>query len=253
MKRFCLLAGAALFAGLCASTDAVTAGTMTVNELVEKHIEARGGLENIHSITTMRINGKFFDSGMEIPFVATWKRPNLLRIDMNLQGALFAKAYDGQVVWIINPFSGSNAPQKDSEFEQKTFPVHADIDGFLVDWKDKGYTVESSGKDEVEGTEVFHLRVDTHREVKVDLYLDTEYFLIIKMTYVATEDEKEWEVDMFYSDFKEVGGVVLPHLYDVRVGGQTTEQYLFEMYEFGVEVDDSIFAMPAVEETEGNE
>lgn len=253
MKRISHLIGAALFVGFCTITDAAIVGAMTVDEVVEKHIEARGGLEKIHSVSTMKVTGKFLSGGMEIPFVATWKRPNLLHIEMNVQGAQFVKAHDGQMVWIINPFSGSSAPQKESEFEQKTFPVHADMDGFLVDWKDKGYSVESLGMDDVEGTEVHHLRVDTHQEVKVDLYLDTEYFLIIKMTYVATEDEKEWEVDMFYSDFKEIDGVVLPHLYDVRAGGQTTEQYLFEMYEFGVEVDDAIFAMPAVEGTEINE
>jgi len=248
MRRISLFVSAGLFAGLCTVTDALTVGAMTVDEVVGKHIEARGGLEKIHAISTMRITGKFLGDGMEIPFDATWKRPNLMRINMTVQGARFDKAYDGQVVWVINPFSGSNAPQKDSEFEQKTFPLHADMDGLLVDWKDKGYRVESLGKDEVEGTEVLHLRVDTHQEVKVDLYLDTEFFLIIKMTYVATQDESEWEVDMYYSDFKEVNGVVFPHLYEVRSGGQTAEQYMFDTFEFGMEVDDTIFAMPVVEE-----
>ena len=115
----------------------------------------------------------------------------------------------------------------------------------LVDYAKKGYTVEYIGEDEVEGTAVHHLKVDTHDDLIIDMYFDAEYFLVIKQTGKMKMEEQEIAQDSYMSDFKEVNGLVVPHSIESRMNGQTVNTIMLETVEFDVEVDDAIFVRPA--------
>jgi hypothetical protein len=133
--------------------------------------------------------------------------------------------------------------------EEKGFKFQADMDGFLIDWKDKGYTLELIGEDEVEGTKVYHLKLDTNDDLVMDMYMDAEYFLTIKIHSKLTMDENEIETETYLSDYKEVEGIVTPFAVETRMDEQTMNQIMIEAVEFGVEVDSAIFEMPAKKET----
>jgi len=219
------------------------AGAMDADELIAKHLEAIGGLEKIRAINSMKATGKVMTFGMELPFTVVQKRPNFMRIDSSMQGSTFIQAFDGEKGWSVNPMTGSQEAQDMPEIAGKVFRHEADMDGQLVDYEKKGYTVKYVGEDEVEGTAVHHLKLVVDDELKYSMYFDTEYFLMLKQTRTLKVDEEEHSEDTYFSDFQETEGLIYP--FSIEQRGQSSTQIMMETLELNVEIDDAVFVKPA--------
>lgn len=218
----------------------------TVDEIIAKNIEAKGGLEALQAIESLQSNGKLTMQGMEIPFVMYNQRPNSFRMDMTMQGMSMVQAFDGETAWTINPFLSKEAREM-SALEAQNTELQADIDGFLLNYKEKGYTVDLIGKEDMEGTEVYHLEVGINDTVQIQMFLDTEYYLELKMTFEFSFEGKKFSTDIFFADYKEVGGVLMPHTMEMK-GMQGGGQMIVDSVAVNVELEESLFTMPVVKE-----
>lgn len=234
-----LAVGAALWAG------AVQA--QSLDEILAKNYQARGGLERITSVTSARITGTMsMGGGMEAPFVWQWKRPNKLRLEFTFQGMTGVQAYDGQTGWMVMPFMGSSAPERMPDDQLAEIKDQADFDGELVNWKEKGHQVELVGKARVEGTDAYKLKVTKKNGDVSYVYLDAEYFLEIRGEGKRTLRGQELEFESSISDYKEVDGLLIPHAMSSKAKGMPGGQTLiFSKVELNVPLDDALFAMPA--------
>ena len=217
---------------------------MDADELIAKNLEASGGLEKVQSVKSVKYTGQFLAQGMEFPVTMIQKRPNKMRIEAEIMGATMIQCYSGEKGWAINPMTGSMDPQPMSGIEEKSFKLQADMDGPLVDYAKKGYTVEYIGEEDVEGTPTHQLRLDTNDGIVMDVFIDAEYFLVIKISSKVTVDENEFETQTYMSDFQEVEGLVIPFATETRSGDAVMNQIMMEKAEYAIEVDDSIFVMP---------
>ena len=112
------------------------------------------------AIKTMRITGKFEGGGGFTASVGQEnQRPNLLRETFTLQGMTAVQAYDGSAGWQIQPFGGKKDPELMGEDDVRDLLLDADFDGPLVDYKEKGSTVEYMGHDVVDGDDALRLKV----------------------------------------------------------------------------------------------
>src|SRR5438093_257134 len=145
------IAGAAASAGDSLSAGAAgTAGAaMTADELIAKNVEARGGRAKLKEIKSLKATGKATfgggDSVRELALTILQKRPGFLRRERSMQGLTAITAFDGEVGWSLWPFGGRREPEKLPPDIVKTLRVDADIDGPLVDYKEKGHSVEYLG------------------------------------------------------------------------------------------------------------
>jgi len=228
----------------------LTLSAQTLDEILKSYYEARGGYDQVKAVKSMKATGKQMMQGIEIPFTFYQKRPNLLRAELTVQGQAIIQGYDGETAWLINPLTGSTDPQTLPEEQAKQIIEQADMDGHLFDYKEKGHTVELIGKEDMEGTEVFKLKVTLKDgDIRYD-FLDAEYFVELKVTAKIVRQETEIEVDTYMSDYKEVGGLMIAHSMETRRGGTTVSQITMDTIELDVEVDDSMFKMPAKTEKE---
>jgi outer membrane lipoprotein-sorting protein len=224
---------------------------MTAETLVEKNLEAKGGKEKIESVESARIQGKMNMQGMEAPFTLEWKAPDMMRMEMSLQGMTLVQAFDGETGWMINPFMGKTAPEKMSDDDAEMFKDQAEFHGPLVDYQEKGYTLTYEGEEDVEGTPTYKLKVVKPSGEEIVLYLDQEYFLEIKQDGKRTVRGQEIESSAAVGDYKEVDGLVMAHSLDVTGGGGPGSMNMtFENVELNPELSDDEFAMPAAEEAE---
>lgn len=229
---------------------ALTVSAQTLDEILKKYYEARGGYEKIKAIQTTKLSGKQMVQGLEIPFTIQQKRPNMFRADATLQGQTIIQAYDGKTAWILNPLTGSTDPIVLPEEQAKRIVEQAEFDGPLFDFKEKGHTVELIGKEDMEGTPVYKLKI-TLKDGDIRYYfLDVEYFLELKVASKFKQGETEIDVETFLSDYKDVNGQMVAHAVESKRGGTTISQITLETVEFDVPVDDSIFVMPAKSEEE---
>jgi outer membrane lipoprotein-sorting protein len=237
------------FAGLLlAGLMAVAAQAQTADEIIAKNIEAKGGLDKLKAVQSIRITGKMMvGPGMEAPMVIEMARPHKVRMEFTFQGMTGIQAYDGKGGWSVMPFMGKKEPEPMSADDLKQAEDQADIDGPLVDYKEKGNQVEYLGKDEIEGTPVHKLKVTKKNGDVQTLYLDADSYLEIKAEGKSKVRGQEIEGETTFGDYKEVGGLVMAHSIQSKMkGGQGPGQTItFEKIEVNPEIPASRFDMPA--------
>ncbi len=232
---------------LCAILLASPSTAAELDEVLAMNYEARGGLEALKSIESLRMEGTTLAMGqVEAPILIEVERPNKVRIEFTVQGMTGVQAYDGETAWMIMPFMGKTDPEPMSEAQAKEIVDQADIDGILVDWEAKGHTVELVGTEEVEGTETYKLKVTRASGDELFVYLDTEYGIEIMQTATRTVPGQgaEMEFVTYFSDYKDVGGVMMPHSLETRVGDQQLANITIQSVEVNSDIPDERFVMP---------
>jgi len=220
----------------------------TVDEIISKNIEARGGLDKIKAVKSQKIvaTGVTSQQGtqMEFPAVIYNKRPDFYRMDVEIYGMNMIRAYDGKMAWQIFPFMGDPDPGEMSGDEAKYVAAEADFDGPLVDYKKKGHVIKLLGKEDMEGTEVYKLEVTLKDGTVRYYYLDAEFYIELKITGTVTEMGQTFNSETFLSDYKEVNGLMIAHSIEVKANGVLSNQVNIDSVLFNVEVDDTFFKMP---------
>jgi len=237
------LCGLALLTGYAAAE--------TVEEIVAANLEAKGGeeawkaLESGKMTGTMRMGGGAAGA-MEMPFTVEFKKPHRIRLEFTMQGMTAVQAFDGEIGWAILPFLGKTEAEEMAEDQVKQLKNQADFEGTLVDYKEKGHTVELIGQEEVDGTPAYKLKV-TRADGDVDfLYLDEEYFVEFKMEATREVQGNEVTVSTVLGDYKEVDGLLFAHSMEMAFGGGEAQQVItIEKIELGIDLPDERFAMPA--------
>lgn len=248
MRKITLMFAAAAVA---MSFAAGSLHAQSLDEVLTGYYEAVGGVDGWKALNSMKATGKMVmpGMGMELPFVIMTKRPNKSRIEFTLQGMTGIQAYDGETAWMVMPFMGSSDPEEMTADMAQEVRDQADIDGPLIGWEEDGHQLELIGQEDIEGTPAYKIQVTMDTGDVTYYYLDAEYFIPIKISASREMQGQTIEAETLLSDYKDVGGLLMPHSMEVRSGampggGQTIT---IDVIEMGVDLDDSIFAMPAKE------
>jgi hypothetical protein len=219
----------------------------TVDELVAKNIEARGGMEKIKAIKTLRMSGKFEAEGGFVAIVGQEnQRPNLIRQTFSLQGMTQVQAYDGSTGWQIQPFNGKKDPELMGEDDLRDLLLDADLEGPLVDYKEKGSTVEFLGHDTVDGDDALRLKITLKNGDIIYDYLDPDTFIEIRkdIQQFIRGSVRERLVGM--GSYKPVNGVMFPFSLTQGPKSRPDAQVItFHKIEANVNIDPADFALPA--------
>ena len=232
---------------------AVVQAEQNLDEVLAEYVEAKGGADAIQGIKTMQISGKMTMGAMEFPFELTSKRPNKVYTSFEAQGMKGVQAYDGETGWAIMPFMGKPDPEKMADDQLKQIKDQADMDGPLINYKDKGHTVELVGETEIEGTPVIELKVTKKNEDVVHIFLDKEYKLEVMSRAKMDMMGQQVEAETYFSDYNEVGGTIMPHALSVKMNGQVVQNLTFTDIKTNVDVEDSLFTMPEKKTAEAAE
>jgi len=226
---------------------APVASAQTVDALLAKHTEAMGGLTKLKAVHSIRTTGKMVvGPGIELPLVMYQKRPKSFRMEFSMQGMTGTQAYDGKNAWMVMPMMGKKDPEAMGADETGQMDEQAEFDGPLMDYKEKGNTVELVGKEQVEGADAFKLKVTLKNKNIRYVYLDAETYLQIKAESKRTIRGTEVESESFMSDYKEVDGMMVPFAIDAGAKGSPQRQKIvIEKVEFNPVLSDTLFAMPA--------
>lgn len=236
-KPLLTLALAALAAPLTAQT---------ADEIIAKYLTNVGGMDKIQAVTTLRRSGKIvLGGGFEAGVIQESKRPNKLRQEFVFQGMTGVNAYDGKTGWKIEPWQGKKDPEALSEEEMKQIVEDADFDEALVNYRQKGNKVEFAGTEQVEGTDVYKLKVTLASGDLRYYYMDTDYYVPIKIDIKRMIRGAEQEFETTLGDYKAVAGWYLPYSIETtRTGSEDTQKITFDKIEANVPVDDGRFAKP---------
>ena len=220
----------------------------TADEIVSKYVTTIGGMAKIDAVKSLRRTGKFTGGGgFEARIVEAKKRPNMIRQEFSLQGMTGVTAYDGKSGWKIVPWQGKKDPEPLGEQEMKTIVDDSDFDGPLVNYQAKGNKVEYVGTEPVEGTDAYKLKVTLKNGDIFYYYMDTDYYVPIKIETKRFVRGEEREFETSLGDYKEVGGWYQPYSFETNAKGSPNKQKItIEKVELNVPLDDSVFVEPAL-------
>lgn len=204
------------------------------------------GLEKLKEWNSFQLSGKTIAQGMEFPFKMITKRPGKLRIEAEVQGNKMIQAFDGTSGWNVIPWSGSSAPQDMTADQVKSMKEQADMEGALYNWKEKGHKAELIGKEDLEGTPVYLVKL-TKANGDVDTYyIDAENYILLKTKAKVMIQGNETESESQFTNYKDINGVLMAGTITSKVKEQTVSQVVVEKTEVNIPVSDSLFVKPVV-------
>ncbi|MFN2637647.1 MAG: hypothetical protein ABR585_11525 [Gemmatimonadaceae bacterium] len=225
----------------------------TADEIIAKYLTAVGGADKVKAVTTLRRVGKFTgDDGFEAEVVEESSRPNRVREEFSIQGMTGINAYDGANGWKIDPFGGKKDPESLSEEEMRSIVEDSDFDEPLINYREKGNKVEFVGMDQVEGTDVYKLKVTLKSGDTRYYYIDTDSFVPIKYETKRIIRGTPQESETILGDYKQVGGWFLPFSMETKQKGSNGSQKItFDKIEFNVPIDSTRYFRPKPPATGG--
>jgi outer membrane lipoprotein-sorting protein len=235
---------ALLFAfGLLAS---LVAQTPLGAEIAQKHAERYGGRAKLEKLKSYRAEGRTYLGDKETTFMLWAARPDKLRIETFSLKRRLVQATDGTTVWQSSSDFNDGAATELTGGEARELAHDADFDGVLVDYQEKGWSVDFAGQEDVEGRAAFKLLVMGKREEVFFVWVDAISHEVVKRTSYRVSSGQRFAVDTYFKDFRKVAGdVMLPHRIEARVGARALHTTVFEKVEANPrKLPVSLFAPP---------
>jgi hypothetical protein len=227
--------------GVCAQETMLP----SVEELLAGHLEARGDVERLREVRSLRLAGAYAVNSEYAPMVALRRRPDLYRFDRHVPEGTLTVAYDGREAWWTDPAADLEATALEGAAAENVL-ADADFDGPLIEPSRKGHRIELLGRERTDAGEAYGLRIELARGATETWYLDVESLLAVERVSSWWQYGREWELRTYFSDYRSVEGVVLPFLIESEFSS-IYRMLRIESVEVNPELAPAAFARPAAD------
>ena len=214
----------------------------TIDEIVDKHVTAMGGLDKISAINTLVMERSLAVSGMEIPMVTQLVVGKSIRNESTVMGNKMIQVVDNSKGWMIRPtmMGGTGEPEDMPADQLKQQMSSLDPFGGLINYKVKGNKAELIGKEKSDKKDVFHVKLTTKDGQVIDEYLDATTFLISKIKTSFNGEDGE----ITFGDYKDIEGVKFANTMDVTNVQMGILTFITKKVTINSKIDDSVFKRP---------
>lgn len=222
----------------------VNAQDIDMDGIVAKYFETIGQ-DSINKIETAVATGTTLQFGQETAFRQIQKRPDKAYMEVLLvDGQIIKQGYNGISGWMLASWMNAAEPVELVGPDLKTIKNMGNIEGDLWNWREKGHKLILVGKENMAGKQVYLLTL-TKADGDIDeMYIDTDSYLLSKMVRKTSINNSEVEVEVFYDDYRNIDGILIPYRVEQRFNSQQGMVVTIKEIKFNVEVDDNIFNKP---------
>lgn len=268
----CILSALAVPLAIAADTAPAPA-KLSVTEIVDKNVAARGGLRAWRAVQTLSMTGKMDAGGngrptpasplpgkkvslnsspqrpkeqVQLPFTLDLKRPRKVRVELQFNGQTAVQVFDGNNGWKLRPFLNRHEVEPFTPEELKAASLQADLDGPLVDYAAKGTKVELEGTDKVEGRDTYKLKLTLKDGQVRHLWVDAQTFLETKIDGAPRRlDGVYHPVETYFRDYRSVNGLMFAFVLETSVQtARQTEKIEIEKVVVNPKLEDALFTKP---------
>ena len=231
----------------------------TLDEILSNYFENIGGKEKLASVKGIKMTASINQMGMTIPLEIYNFADGKQMTVVSFQGKSFKSGvFDGETLWSTN-FMTMKAEKSDAEATANFKLSIGDFPDSFLDYKKKGYKAELLGKETIDGTETFKIKltkkpitVDGKKEENIEFhFFDTENFVPIAIhTEIKSGQAKGMMSVVSMSDYDEVDGIYFPFSMTQGVKGQPGQPITISKIELNPTVDAKEFTYPEEEKKE---
>ncbi len=236
-----------LLAASLAVLISASAFAQTADEILAKHIAARGGADKLKGIQSIVTESSISTQFGEIPLTQTIVSGKGFRNEMNIMGNSMLLVLDGANGWMIAPaqMGGTGEPQDIPAEMVKGQGGTLTPGGPLLSYKEDGAKVELASNDKVNGKDAFHVVMTPTTGPKVDYWFDAASLMNVKTRVTAQANGQEVTQEMVFSDFKDVDGIKFPHTMETENPQAGAMTMTTNKITLNGKVDESVFKKPA--------
>ena len=219
--------------------------SQTVDEVINKHVEAMGGKDKLASLKSVYMESvSVMQNGNEMTSKTYRVDKQLFRRDIDGGMFKFTTIVTDREGWASDPRNGGSfnqLPPEDVQNQQYTL----DIAGPLVDYVAKGEKAELLGKEAVDGKDAYKVKVTLKNGKDITYWLDATTYYIVRTSTKASGfmrrpgADPNAEVVMNYTDYKKSPeGYVFPYATSIQGMGTSTN---IEKIEVNKTIDPKLF------------
>ncbi len=179
------------------------AQAQTVDDVLEKYINASGGKEKLAALNSLRMEGSIVVQGAVVSIINTKGHMVGSRTDISVMGTQNYQLVTPVNGWVFMPVMGQAAPEAMPEGQLKFSQNQLDLHGVFVNYKEKGIQVALIGKERVDGSECYKLKTTFKNGNVTDYYIDTQTNQLFKTSFKDIINGQQIDVDTTYSNYKQ--------------------------------------------------
>lgn len=219
---------------ICASIQA-----QTVDEIINKHIEAIGGKEILKQVKTLYIENAVELMGNEAPFTEYFLDGKGYKSETEFSGAKIINCVTDNGGWSVNPMMGSTDAQPMPESLYRYSKSQIYIGGVLLDYAAKGYKAELMGKEKGN----FKIRMSDDKTETL-YFIDENNYYLTKSNVKNEMMGQPIDVITSFSNYKKTDiGFVLAYEKNIDMGMFQLNSKVSKV-EVNKEIDSKIFDIP---------
>jgi hypothetical protein len=214
----------------------------TLSEVLDKHFKATGQ-EKLIAVQSYYIKAKVSQMGMDMPMEMKIKKPDLFIMTVDVQGQKMIQAFDGEKGWMVAPWVSAD-PQELAGEQLDQAKQQVNMEGELYNYDKKGSTAELMGKVNVDGKDLYRIKLTTGDGNAKDYFIDAETYYLSKVKAKVSAQGQTVDVEQIMSEPKTIDGITMPMKIESK-SPMGTAIILMEEVRFNEKFDDAIFKQPA--------
>ena len=221
---------------------------MTAEQIVDKTVEVRGGLDAWRKIETIIWVGHLESVRSPVPslpFRLEEKKPNKSRFEINEPSQRSLRVFDGMNGWKMRNGQDGRPDIKRFTPQEVRFAREASgLEGPLIDFRAKGSSVEVEGTEQLDGRNTYRIGVKLASGERQRVWIDAETFLEARYDRTAYKPNGALgTVSIHYRDYKEVEGLALPSVLEISgAAGGKPDRMVIERVALNAKIDEREFA-----------
>lgn len=241
-----------VMAVLLVACEVTDAPPLTAAQVVDRNVEARGGLQAWRNVRTMVWVGHIISqhaSARRLPFVLEMKRPGKTRFEIRTQDQVATRIFNGSEGWKLHPVRGAApALQPYTKYEVQSARDAEGIGGPLVDYVKKGVSVTLAGVEAIHGRKAYRLTLTLPSGTVRQMWVDAENFLTLKYEREARNAFGiTGKVSVYYGNYQTFHGVKLPLTIESGTDkSQVRDVMVLDRVVINPQLPDWVFSKPLV-------
>jgi outer membrane lipoprotein-sorting protein len=225
-------------------TFSLIAKSQSADEIIAKYIAFIGGVQKWKKIKTITSSGTYNYGGMEFPFTAWSKAPDLYKYEVTSNGKSFNQAYDGRVGWKIDGFKDETQKTtlKGKQATAMANESDVELESPFIDYQKKGHTVLLEGKDTIDKKVCYKIKLTRKNGNTETYYFDIGNYELVKKQAISKNTELDNSMlDILNSDYHTLEGITIPQKISCISNGQTILIITVKDIKLNLPLADSIF------------
>ncbi|MEC7239678.1 MAG: hypothetical protein VXW32_00430 [Myxococcota bacterium] len=226
-----------------ANTEPVPVELPQADAIFQAHVDASNQVGAMTGIETMKVTAvmRIPTAGIEGEILTHWAKPNQILVEQNIPGIGSGQmGFDGENGWSSDNMMGPRL-MEGQELEEALLDSDMMSDINFREW----YTeLETLSQTDFNGVTAYEVKAVARFGRESTLYFSTESQLQVGASHSVESPMGPMTMEIFYKEFQDFGGMVVPKLSQVKTGPMTMELEVLSI-ETNPEIPEGFFVPPA--------